>query len=119
MKHPNPEMQKNQENFLNQCPEKDRAFHEQLFRIGNAAYVYHQQAQTENKVTEEYFYEWLEGLPQNVRKVMENKGFEACKSVLSFTRYVNERSDIGMDDWMKKYLSEDDFNAWKMSNNVS
>jgi hypothetical protein len=44
---------------------------------------------------------------------MEEKGFEYCKNVLPFTRYVNERSDIGMDDWMKEHLSEDDYKMYK------
>ena len=51
-------------------------------------------------------------LTDNMKKDMQRKGFEACKSILPFTRYVNERCDIGMDDWMKNHLSDDDFKAW-------
>lgn len=51
-------------------------------------------------------------LPEDVRSYMKNKGFELCKGVLSFTRYVMEKNDIGMDEWMKNHLSEDDYNEY-------
>jgi len=46
---------------------------------------------------------------------MKKQGFEACKSTLPFTRYVNERRDIGMDEWMKQHLSEEDYKTYKDS----
>jgi hypothetical protein len=112
MKHPDPKIQANQESFLKQCPDEQKEFHESLFRIGNAAYIYHQQAGIGNNISEEYYQEWLDGLPDNIKKEMQKQGFEACKTILSFTRYVNERSDIGMDEWMKNHLSEEDFKSW-------
>lgn len=113
MKHPNPKIQSNQAEFLKQCPEELKEFHERLFRIGNAAYIYHQQSRSVNdKISKEYFQEWLDGLPDNIKKDMKNKGFEVCKTMIPFTRYVNERSDIGMDEWMKNHLSDDDYNFW-------
>jgi hypothetical protein len=81
-----------------------------LFRIGNATYRYHQLA-TESEPTEEYYFEWLQGLPENIRKDMKERGFEGCKNILSFTRYVNERNDIGMDEYLKENLSPEDFKA--------
>lgn len=39
-------------------------------------------------------------------------GWILCKGILSFTRYVMEKNDIGMDEWMKKHLSEDDYNEY-------
>ena len=44
---------------------------------------------------------------------MKILGFEACRTMLPFTRYVNERNDIGMRDWMKEHLSSSDFNYWQ------
>ena len=111
MKHPNPDIQRNQERFLESCPPEEKEFHSRLFRIGNAAYCYHQAA-VGNEIPVEYFFEWLEGLPEPIRVDMKKKGFEACKSVLSFTRYVNERRDIGMDEWMRGNLSDEDYHAW-------
>ena len=112
MKHPDPKIQINQDNFIKQCSDETKEYHERLFRMGNAAYIYHQQARLTNKFSEEYFHEWLEGLPNNIKNEMQKKGFEACKTMLPFTRYVNERCDIGMDEWMKKHLSNEDFKAW-------
>ena len=113
MEHPNTEIREKQKKFLENCPKEKKASVAQMFRLGNAALVYHQKA---NETTEadlkKYFHEWLEGLPENIALDMRNKGFEGCKTVLPFTRYVNERCDIGMTDWMKENLSEEDFKYW-------
>ena len=83
-------------------------------RIGNASYIYHQQAVPiqENRLIM-YYKEWLEGLPPNISRHMRMLGFEACKTMIPFTRYVNERNDIGMRDWMQEHLSPSDFNYWQ------
>lgn len=115
MKHPNAECQKMQEDFLKNCPKEDREFHARLFRYGNAAYTYHQLAKApRNKDSLKFYYEeWLQGLPPNIATDMKKKGFEGCKMALPFTRYVNERTDIGMDEWMKEHLSDDDYSYYK------
>lgn len=115
MKHPDSECQRKQEEFLKNCPPEDREFHARLFRYGNAVYRYHQLANApSNKDSLKLYYEeWLQGLPDNIRIDMEKKGFEKCKSIVPFTRYVNERNDMGLDEWLKKHLSEDDYIAYK------
>ena len=35
--------------------------------------------------------------------------------MVPFTRYVNERTDIGMDEWMKDHLSSEDYKNYKKS----
>ena len=114
MKHPNPKCQEAQEEFLRNCPPEDREFHAQTFRYGNAACRYHELANAPRNEDslKLYYEEWLEGLPPNISADMKAKGFEYCKTTLSFTRYVNERTDIGMDEWMKAHLSEEDYNAF-------
>ena len=114
MEHPNPTYRKRQADFLSQLPKEEQAYHARLFRIGNATYIYHQQtAMLPDSLLETYYKEWLEGLPAKISQDMKSHGFEACKVMLPFTRYVNERNDIGMRDWMKEHLSEDDFNHWQ------
>lgn len=115
MKHPNPECQERQENFLKNCPEEEREFHARLFRYGNAAYIYHQMAKRpKNKQSLKLYYEeWLQGLPPNIARDMKAKGLEYCETTLPFSRYINERADIGMDAWMKEHLSEDDYSYYK------
>lgn len=111
MEHPNKKQQENQAKLLSQLPEEEREEHARLFRFGNAAYIYHRLAD-ELEPTEEDFNEWLEGLPKNIRRDMEIQGFELCKGILSFTRYVMEKNDIGMEKWMKKHLSASDYKAY-------
>lgn len=111
MKHPNKKQQENQEKFLSKLPEEQREEHARLFRFGNAAYVYHQESE-QLEPTKKDFEEWLTGLPENVRRDMIIKGFELCKSVLSFSRYVMEKNDIGMGEWMEQHLSKADYNEY-------
>ena len=115
MKHPDPECQKAQEKFLKNCSEEEREFHARVFRYGNAAYRYHQLTNTpKNEDSLKLYYEeWLQGLPANIAADMREKGLEQCRSMLSFTRYVNERTDIGLDEWMQDHLSEEDYNYYK------
>jgi len=114
MTHPNPRIQKNQQDFLEKCPLSERDFHASLFRVGNASFIYHQMAENVSaKNLESYYQEWLEGLPANISKVMKAKGFENCRTMIPFTRYVNEREDFGMDEWMKSNLSEEDYIFYK------
>lgn len=40
---------------------------------------------------------------------MKSRGFEQCKTVLSFTHFVNEHNNKNMNEWMKEHLSEEDF----------
>lgn len=118
MTHPDPSCQKKQKDFLEQCPEEEREFHARFFRYGNAAYRYHQLANApKNEDSLKLYYEeWLLGLPPNIAANMEKKGFKACTTMSPFTRYVNERTDMGMDEWMKDHLSADDYEYYKELN---
>ena len=110
MEHPNKKQQQNQAKFLEKLPKDEREEHARLFRFGNASYIYYQEAE-ELEPTETDFKEWLTGLPENVRRDMEIQGFELCKGILSFSRYVMEKNDIGMDRWMEQHLSKNDLNG--------
>ncbi|MGB3655533.1 MAG: hypothetical protein WBA41_30590 [Rivularia sp. (in: cyanobacteria)] len=111
MKHPNKKQRENQLKFLAELPEEEREEHARLFRFGNASYIYHQQAEKQEP-TEKDYKEWLDVLPDNIKRDMKSKGFEACKSVLSFTRYVMEKNDVGMKQWMKENLSTNDYSEY-------
>ena len=91
-----------------------------MFRWGNAAYRYHQLASSIGYDRLKFFYEeWLQGLPADVSADMRRLGFEGCKTMVPFTRYVNERTDIGMDEWMKDHLSSEDYKNYKKSEQKS
>jgi len=106
VKHPDPECNSNQEELIASLPPEKRHFHELQFCFGNAAYLYHQRGRNSNPTIEDYK-EWLEGLPENIRKDMAETGFEKCKGVLSFTRYVNEKNDIGMDEFVTSLMGDE------------
>lgn len=109
VKHPLEEMNINQENFVQSVSENDREFHELLFSYGNAVYVYHG---LDIEPTLQDYKEWLEGLDQVIRTDMENRGFEKCKTILSFTRYVRERKDIGMEEFVKEKMGKEEYQKY-------
>jgi hypothetical protein len=115
MKHPDDKFNESQAEFLAQVPERERRYHELIFIVGNATVQYHRQAK-EYHPTEPDWKEWLEGLPENIRKSMLEEGFEKSKRILSFTRYVMEKNDIGLDDFLKANIDPEvlvEYNALK------
>lgn len=111
MQHPNSECQKKQEEILRNCPEELREEYARSFRCSNAAYIYHQLA-NESQASEKMpalYDEWLNSLPSKIAGIMKSRGFEQCKTVLSFTHFVNEHNNKNMNEWMKEHLSEEDF----------
>ncbi|MET3114856.1 hypothetical protein AAKU52_002596 [Pedobacter sp. CG_S7] len=106
VKHPDDKCNQSQAEFLDNCPKEQRRYHELIFCCGNASYRYHQKAENFNPVEQDYK-EWLEGLPPNIQKDMIERGFEQCKSILSFSRYVNEKNDVGMEEYIKNLMGEE------------
>lgn len=88
-RHPLDQYHQSQLAFLRDLPVELRAYHARLFRLGNAAYRYQQQA--EGEVTEEDFRHWLEGLPDKMRQAMERDGFEKNKAPLPLRSHALER----------------------------
>lgn len=113
MRHPIEEQNRQQAKFLEGMDTKERSFHARLFRIGNASYCYYQRTKGDIEPTHQYFEEWLTGLPENIKSDLKTKSFESCKTHIPFLRYVMERNDIGMDEWMGNHLSEADYNWWQ------
>lgn len=111
VKHPNEECNLAQEKYLDSCPAELRRYHELMFTHGNITYLYHSDARR-TKPTEQDYKEWLEGLPNNVRKGMEELGFENCKTVLSFTRYVMEKNDIGMEEYIRLHMDPEEYSEY-------
>ena len=72
----------------------------------------HQKLHSMQALKPEDFEIWLTGLPENIRNDMKIKGFELCKGVLSFTRYIMEKNDIGMEEWLKNNLTKEDYNEY-------
>jgi len=108
VKHPLEHCNKMQEDMIANTPVDEKEFNELLFSYGNASYRYHSRAMDFKPTLKDYS-EWLEGLPPAIRKEMKNRGFDGCMGVLSFTRYVNEKNDIGMDEYVKELMGDEDF----------
>ena len=111
MKHPNKKQRDHQAKILAELPKEEREERARLFRFVNASFIYHTKA-VALKPTETDFKEWLIGLPEDTRIDMEVIGFALGKDNIFFHRYVLEKNDIGMVEWLKEHLSEDDFNEY-------
>jgi hypothetical protein len=83
-----------------------------MFTHGNITFRYHSDAHRFDPTQKDYK-EWLEGLTENVRNGMKKLGFEGCKSVLSFTRYVMEKNDIGLEEYIKMHMDAEDYNEYR------
>ncbi|WP_162055797.1 hypothetical protein [Pontibacter pamirensis] len=44
---------------------------------------------------------------------MAAKGFERCRTVLSFTRYVNEKNDVGQEEYVRGLMGEEEYEEYK------
>lgn len=112
VKHPKESYNKQQADLIAKCPNSMKRFHELAFSYGNAAYRYHFRA-LEFNPTEEDFALWLEGLPPNIAKDMSARGFEACRSSLPFTRFVNELNDVGMEKYIRSLMGDDLYDEYQ------
>ena len=112
VKHLLEEKQKVQQEFLNQVSEDTLRFHELSFSYGNATYIYHHRA-SDFKPNLTDWEEWLEGLPSNISNDMRQRGFDNCKTILSFTRYVNEKNDIGLDEFVCSLMGKEEYEEYK------
>jgi hypothetical protein len=108
VKHPDDECNQQQEALLAQLPPSQRRAMELMFIHGNISYRYHRWA-GEFQPTEEDWREWLAGLPKNIQEHTQRKGFEESKKMLSFSRYVMEKNDVGMEEYVRKRMGEADY----------
>ncbi|MEZ0542661.1 hypothetical protein [Fibrella arboris] len=57
-----------------------------------------------------YFEEYLEGLPhEGMRRGERERGLDEAKRSFPFRRYVLERHDMGMDEFLRMNLSAEDY----------
>ena len=112
VKHPKESCNEEQAKLLRTCPKSMRRYHELAFNYGNAAYRYHFCAQQFNPTEEDYLM-WLGGLPANIRNDMQQRGFDYCKTTLPFTHFVNEKNDVGMEEYIRDLMGNDLFTEYK------
>ena len=111
--HPLPDSQEpyndGQKEFLEKLEEPERSEHARLFRIGNVTMRYMDNDEIDFNPTEEDFENWLAGLPENIQKHFRADGLEKSKGALPFRRFYMEYNDIGLDEYLKRYLSAEDY----------
>ncbi|RIV17460.1 hypothetical protein DYU11_31910 [Fibrisoma montanum] len=72
-----------------------------------------QENRSANELLQIYFKEYLDGLPnEGFREGERAGGLEAAKRSWPFRRYVLERNDFGMDEFMRMNLSNEDYSFW-------
>lgn len=113
IRHPDARTHQNQLAFLETLAEPERSEHAQLFRFGNAAMHYYNKEKA--TATEEDYLDWLEGLKEPMLSDMKIRGFEGCKTMIPLLRHALERRDIGINQFVKGLLNQEDFAAWEQS----
>lgn len=88
---------------------------ERLLRIGKITTDYYKQI-NRDELTEDSFTLWIESLEEPMRSNFKNKGLDNCRGVLNFQRFILELQDIGLDEYLKNNLTEEDFNYWIAKN---
>jgi len=84
---------------------------ERLLRIGRAITGYYNQL-NRAELTEKNFKLWIESLEEPMRSSFKNKGLDNCRGVLNFQRFILELQDIGLDEYLKNNLTDEDFSYW-------
>lgn len=84
---------------------------ERLLRIGNTCNEYYRQLNAKH-LTEEEFKLWIESLEEPMKSSFKDKGLDSCRGVLNFQRFILELQDIGLDEYLKNNLTEEDFSYW-------
>lgn len=112
VKHPLEHCNEAQEDFLMRSPQELRRINELIFSYANATYRYHHAA-SEQQPTHQDYEEWLEGLPDNIASDMAAKGFEECRAIPSFIRYVKEKHAVGQDEYVRGLMGDEEYQEYK------
>lgn len=112
VKHPIEELNLKQEDLLQNIPQEYKDYYSMLFSYGNGAVLYHS---FPIEPTIQDYEEWIKGLPEGNFKIdMHAKGFEFCKTILPFSRYIREKNDIGMDRFIIDKMGEELYHKYKL-----
>lgn len=105
IKHPDETCNINHEKLLKTVNSAMRIYHTKMFNKMNATFQYYNQ---DIYPDQEDFEEWLEGLNEPMKSDFEESGFESCKNQLSLRRYVLEKNDFGLDEFVNRLLKPED-----------
>ena len=109
--HWDPYLQHEQQSVLDSLSEEDRQQTAFMFRTGNVASHFYNESTAEP--TEEDFIDWLTGLHADIATRYRQEGFEKHRLSLPLRRHAAERNDMGFEQYMKTYLTEQDYARWE------
>ena len=72
--------------------------------------------QVELNPTQRDFELWIESLKEPMKSSFSKQGLNKCKGVLNFKRFLLEMNDFGLEEYMKKNLSAEDYKMYKSKN---
>ena len=84
---------------------------EALLRIGQTITGYYKQLNAQ-ELTEQDFSQWIESLQEPMKGAFSKKGLEGCRGVLNFQRFILELQDKGLDEYLKRELSKEDYSYY-------
>ena len=82
-----------------------------LLRISRATFEYYKQLNAQ-ELTEEDFTLWIDSLQEPMRGAFNKKGLNECRGVLNFQRFILELQDIGLEEYLKRELSKEDYSYY-------
>ena len=85
---------------------------DKLIRIGKVINSYYYKL-NKKEITEEKFNLWIESLEDPMKKDFKAKGLEKCRGVLNLQRFILELQDNGLEEYLKRELTEEDFTYWR------
>ena len=99
--------------YLNQFEGETRIEMERMLRIGIVAAQYHKGDEVRFEPSHQDWEDWLGGLPERAATIFRKDGFEKGILALPFRRFYMELNDIGLEEYMAKYLSIEELAIWK------
>lgn len=108
--HPDLDERVAQQDFLNRQTEEQREKYAYIFRVDNLLYRFHSLKDCEPD--EDDFQKWIDDQDEPIRDSLKKLGLEGCKNMGSLRRFTVEHSERAFLDYMKKHLTESEFQRW-------
>lgn len=82
------------------------------FTIRTTNVTLHNYRELEADPSEDDFNEWIKILPEEMANKFRNEGYRASNGVISLRRHTVERNDIGLSEYMRRWLPSEDYSRW-------
>ena len=112
VKHPEPSRNTAQEIIIRQFPEEERRFYELFFSYSNASRIYHLET-PEQEPTRYDFRQWLAKLSEPIRIAFEVSGFEECRLLPDFIRYIHEKRHLEEEEFICSLMDEENYQEYR------